>query len=144
MHRRRLLSFVLPLALVASSAIAAEKKDDKKDPALALQSDMLPVAVPVIYKGVIVNYVFVRVRIHLFKPDDAPIIHDKEPFIRDVLVRAANRTPFSVPNDLNRIDAPALEKLLFQSMDTIVGRGVVKLVEIYEQDPQRGLPRPKN
>ena len=130
---------------VAGAEGAEEKKggkDAKADPALAQQVDLMPVAVPVLHKGVIVNYVFVRTRIHLFKPSDAPIIKTKEPFIRDALVRSANRTPYNLPDDLNRIDAAALEKYLTQAVEGFVGRGVVKRVEIYEQNPQRGLPRP--
>ena len=123
---------------------AGEKKDGPKDPALALQVDMLPIAVPVLHGGIIVNYVFVRVRVYVVAPADAVTIHAKEPYIRDILVRAANRTPYSIPDDLNRIDAPAMERMLFQAVEGLVGRGVVKRIEIFEQHPQRGLTRPKS
>ncbi len=147
---RIVLSFVLSVILVsaaASHAMAEEKKggkDGPKDPALALQVEMLPIAVPVMHGGTIANYVFVRTRVYVFKPTDASIVHDKEPYIRDILVRAANRTPYSLPDDLNRIDTAPLEKLLQQSIDNLVGHGVVKRVEIFDQHPQRGLPRPKS
>ena len=142
------LSLLSALLFAASPAISAEEKkggkDGPKDPALALQVEMLPIAVPVLHAGVIVNYVFVRTRVYVVKPTDAVIIHEKEPYIRDVLVRSANRTPYSLPDDLNRIDAAPLEKILFQAVEGMVGRGVVKRIEIFEQHPQRGLPRPKS
>ena len=145
MHLRHALVAALAAVLLSSpcAATAGEKgKDGKDDPQLTQQVDLMPVAIPINYHDTLVNYVFVRIRVHLFRPTDAPAIHAKEPYIRDNLVRTAGRTSFNLPNDLNRVDAPAMEKMLFKVIEGMVGRGVVQRVEIFEQTPQKGLPRP--
>ena len=147
MMRRSILSAALA-ALVLSLPLAAgaeeKPKEGKDDPALTQLVDLMPVAIPIVYHDTLVNYVFVRIRVHLFKPTDAPAIHTKEPYIRDKLVRTANHTSFNAPTDLNKVDAAAMEKMLFQVIEGMVGRGIVKRVEIFEQTPQKGLPRPNS
>ena len=145
MIRRSILSAALAaLVLSGPMAAAAEEKpkEGKDDPLMTQQVDLMPVAIPILYHDVLVNYVFVRIRVHLFRPTDGPTIHTKEPYIRDKLVRTANRTSFNAPNDLNRVDAAAIEQMLFKVIEGMVGRGVVQRVEIFEQTPQKGLPRP--
>jgi hypothetical protein len=137
-----LAAILLCHPLAAAAEEKAKGKDGKDDPALTQQVDLMPVAIPINYHDILVNYVFVRIRVHLFKPTDAPVIHTKEPYIRDRLVRTANHTSFNAPDDLNRVDARAMEKMLFTVIEGMVGRGVVKRVEIFEQTPQKGLPRP--
>ena len=147
MMRRSILSAALA-ALVLTRPLTAgaeeKKKGDKADPQMMRQVDLMPVAIPILYHDTLVNYVFVRIRVHLFKPTDAPTIHTREPYIRDKLVRTANHTSFNGPTDLNKVDAAAMEKMLFQVIEGMVGRGIVKRVEIFEQTPQKGLPRPNS
>ncbi len=144
MIRRTILSVAIA-ALVLSVPVLAgaeeKPKEGKDDPQLTQQVDLMPVAIPILYQDALVNYVFVRVRVHLFKPTDGPAIHAKEPYIRDRLVRMANRTSFNAANDLNKVDAGAMESFLSKVIEGMVGRGIVKRVEIYEQTPQKGLPR---
>ena len=79
---RHALAAALAAALVCTpfAAAAGEKgKDGKDDPQLTQQVDLMPVAIPINYHDTLVNYVFVRIRVHLFRPTDAPAIHTKEP-----------------------------------------------------------------
>ena len=145
MMLRPILFAALAVVLLCHPLAAAagdKPKDGKDDPQLTQQVDLMPVAIPINYHEMLVNYVFVRIRVHLFKPTDAPMIHTKEPYIRDHLVRTANHTSFNAPNDLNKVDAVAMEKMLLKVIEGMVGRGVVQRVEIFEQTPQKGLPRP--
>jgi hypothetical protein len=148
---RRAFAAGLIVSLAASSlfssvATASEAKKGGKggeeDAQLSQQVELVPVAIPISYRDALVNYVYVRIRVHLFRPTDAPIIHVKEPYIRDRLVRTAARTSFALTGDLNRINSTAMEHLLFEMIEAMVGRGVVQRVEIYEQTPQKQQPRP--
>ena len=61
----------------------------------------------------------------------------KEAFLRDALVRAGHRTPFTVAGDWTVIDTAALSASLMRSAATIAGRGSVTRVEIVSQAPRR-------
>lgn len=128
----------------AATAGEAKPKDGKDDPKAQLQFDMSPVALPVVYHSVIVNYVFVKVRFVTGKPGDSAIVKAKEPYLRDTLVRSTSHTIYNTEADLNRIDSVAVQKLLATTVDGLVGKGVVKQVLIIDQVPQKALPRPNS
>jgi flagellar basal body-associated protein FliL len=150
MHRRAfaagIFTALATVCLIPRFASASEAKKGGKggedDAQLSQQVELVPVAIPISYRDALVNYVYVRIRVHLFRPTDAPIIHVKEPYIRDRLVRTAAKTSFAVTGDLNRINSAAMEHMLFQTIEAMVGRGVVQRVEIYEQTPQKEQSRP--
>jgi hypothetical protein len=154
-QRRHLLSLIAASSLIASSAFAGEeKKDEKKgdkkggkdgkDEAKSGTVELSPIALPVLWKGVIVNYVYVRLRLHLVRVMDIGPIRAKEAYVRDSVVRAAHRKPFLVPDDVNRIDEKALAAAFMADAPRAVGPGLIKSIEVFEQTPQRRLPRPSN
>lgn len=134
MRRRDLIaaSAVLPAAAVASSAAAGEKSSQA-----GAVLNISGVGLPVIANGRIQNYVFVSLRLHLGGSATPESVRPKEAYLRDALVRAGHRTPFTVANDWTRLDAAALSASLMRSATAIVGRGAVTRVEIIAQAPRR-------
>ena len=136
--RRRDLLASLPLVLAAGAAMAQTKEAGQF-------VDLSPVALPVVVRGKLINYVFVYIRINLTPSADLAHWRDREPYFRDALVRLGHRTPFTVPTDYTRIDEPRLKAALFQAAAAITGPGMIASIEILPGGgPMRrtGLPRP--
>ena len=138
--RRRTLFAGLTLAALAGAARAEPPK------AGGQFVDLAPVAMPVVVKGRLINYVFVYVRINLTQGADTPHWRDKEPYFRDALVRLGHRTPFTLATDYTRIDEARLKAAIYQAALAITGPDVVTGVEIMPGGgPMRrtGLPTPQ-
>ncbi|MCW2763822.1 MAG: hypothetical protein JWR85_4023, partial [Marmoricola sp.] len=95
------LLIALAVLTIASPAAAAEEKSQ----AAGQYIDVSPVALPIVVKGRLLNYIFVSVRLNLGPTVDSVALRTKEPYFRDALVRAAYRTPFTDPKSYVRIDA---------------------------------------
>jgi hypothetical protein len=134
------LLIALAVLTIASPAAAAEEKSQ----AAGQYIDVSPVALPIVVKGRLLNYIFVSVRLNLGPTVDSVALRTKEPYFRDALVRAAYRTPFTDPKSYVRIDASALKAAMMQEAARIVGPRRVTSVEITNSTPQRvvGVPRP--
>jgi hypothetical protein len=137
--RRVLIALCL---FLATPVLAAEGKD-KKDPA-GQYIDISTVALPVIWKGKLINYVFVGLRLNVNRGFDALVMRDKEPYFRDALVRAAHRTPFTDPKNFTRLDEAAIKRFIAAEAVRIVGPRAIASVEILSSQPQKlsGLPKP--
>lgn len=135
MNRRDLIaaSAVLPAAAAAGPALASSGGGSTAAPVF----NMAGVGLPVISGGRVRNYVFVSLRLHLGGHATAESMRAKDAFLRDALVRAAHRTPFTVADDWTRLDATALSANLMRSAATIAGRGSVTRVEVVNQAPRR-------
>ena len=123
--------------------MAAEKKPGAS---VDHSVDIATVALPVVWQGRVVNYVFTDVRVNLAPKIDAIKLREKEPYLRDALVRAGHRTPFTRPWDFIHIDERALVHALRPDTDRIVGPDAVASIEVLKQAPRQssGLPqRPK-
>ena len=95
------------------------------------------VGLPVIAGGRLRNYVFVTLRLYLGGSATPESMRPKEAFLRDALVRAGHRTPFTVADDWTVIDATAMSASLMRSAAAIAGRGSVIRVEVVSQSPRR-------
>lgn len=95
------------------------------------------VGLPIIAGGRLRNYVFVSLRLHLGGSATPESMRPKEAFLRDALVRAAHRTPFTVQDDWTVIDVAALSASLVRAAIPIAGRGSVTRVEVVSQAPRR-------
>jgi hypothetical protein len=137
--RRRL---ILPLVLIAfaSQAIAAEEAK-KPDEGGGNYVDISSVGLPTTRGGRLVNYVFAQVRLFLRPGANGTQLRTKEPYFRDALVRAANRAPFSLPNDANKLDEAALKRVMMTEAARIAGPGVVVGVQVMNQQPTRYVPK---
>ena len=138
----RSLIVAAALALLASSALGAEKEKPGAGSVgqyVALQ----PVGLPIVADGVLVNYVFVYVRVNLTGSADVAKLRAREPFFRDALVRAAHRTPFTLKSDYGKIDAPRLIATLTRDATAIVGPGQIKMIVLTSQQPRRRVITPR-
>jgi hypothetical protein len=95
------------------------------------------VALPIVVKGKLVNYVFVTVRLELAPLANATKLRDKEPYFRDALVRAGHRTPFTLASDLTRVDEVKLKAAMLREAQAIAGPNAVKSVQILNQAPKK-------
>jgi hypothetical protein len=149
--RRRLLlavAFAAPFAIGAAPAFASSgKKDEKKkegegqalDPTYKLGS----MTIPIIANGRIVNYVFVAMTLKLKEGADAAALKDQEPMLRDAIVRAAYKTPFTRADSWKEVDGPRLTSFVLGQCAVLMGKGKVASVEIVKQIPRQQLMPPK-
>lgn len=140
---RALVLAGLALTLGAVPARAAEKKAEAS---VEHYVDISTVALPIIWRGRVVNYVFTDVRLNLTPRIDAAKLREKEPFLRDALVRAGHRTPFVRPWDFTHIDERALTQALRPDAERIAGPEALASITVTRQTPRQtsGLPqRPK-
>ena len=139
---RRFLIALAPLLILAGTAHATSESKPVGD-----YVDILPLALPIVAQGRLVNYVFVTVRINVVKGANVAKLRDQEPFFRDALVRAAHRTPFTLQSDYQKIDEARLNAAMTREAAAIAGPGLVKSVVITSQVSQRRVggsrPAPK-
>ena len=141
MNRRRLIAAVAAASAVTSSPALAS--GGRAAPAAPSVMTLSGVSLPVIEGGRLRNYVFVSLRLVLGAQQTPRTMRDKAAFLRDALVRAAHRTPFTVAGDWNRLDERALAASLIRSADAISGRGSVARVEVVSQSPRRAMTTPR-
>ena len=143
MDRRTLLAAALALCAVSPARAAEEKKgkDEKGD--VGQYVDLKPVGLPIVSNRVLVNYVFVYVRINLTSIANASRLREKEPYFRDALVRLGHRTPFTLPSDLSKIDTVRLTAALKQEVVRIAGPGQITSVVVTSQAPRRRISTPR-
>ena len=138
----RAASILLALACLATPALASEEPKESKSAGQYI--DVSPVALPVIVKGRLINYVFVTVRLNLAGGADPVALRIKEPYLRDALVRVAYRTPFTDPKSYTRLNEAAIKAAMAREAVRIIGPRAVTTVEITNSTPQKlsGLPKP--
>jgi hypothetical protein len=142
--RRRLaiaLSCLVAVQAVAQAGSVSAAEPPKK-PAQPDYFDLQPIGFPVISKGALVNYVFVSFRLMLKPGQDAAKLREREPYLRDDLVRQGSRAPFNAPDNLVHLDDGRLKNAALASSRQFFGPGVVTSVQILTETPQRrtGLP----
>ena len=135
----------LPLAFTLASALALGgapvRAADTGKPAVN-RVDLNKVGLPVVWRGRLVNYVFVTVRLRLAPGRDGEALRAKEPYFRDALVRLGHRTPFGDGPDLSHVDERAIDAAMLREAQRVAGPGAIVGVEVLNQQPRRYLPRP--
>ena len=140
--QRRLLIALAPLLILGSTAHASEgPRAPKKD--VGQYVDLQPLAMPIVVKGQLVNYVFVYVRLNLTTGADVTRMRPKEPYFRDALVRAAHRTPFVLATDYQKVDEAKLIAAMMREALVIAGPGQIKSAVVTSQAPQKRVPQPR-
>lgn len=127
--------------LLARPALAEEKKDPKAGEG-GHYLDLQVIALPIVINGRLLNYSFVHARINFVETADAPKLRQKEPFFRDILIRAAYRTPFNTAKDANKIDEARFKATLARLAATVTGPGVVRSVDLTSQTPLHQMRNP--
>ncbi len=144
---RRALITALPAALLAGAAHAAGKKEKGKDgkegkEGVGQYVDLSPIALPIVSSnGELVNYVFITVRLVLTATANAMAWRAKEPYLRDALVRAAHKTPFT-GKTYTTIDEARLKAVLIREAGAIASPKDIKGVTILAQAPKRSTNLP--
>ena len=132
MDRRAFLTAGL-VAAAATSAQAAEEAESDGPGAY----DLTVVGLPVVVNERIINYIYVRLRLHVAVGTEPMSLRDKDPHIRDSLVRMGHRRPFTIDSDRNRLNGAAMAGHVMATAIRVCGRGVVTRVEVIGQQPQR-------
>ena len=141
MNRRTILAAATLALAPASAFAAAEGGAPPKDAGQFV--DLLPVALPILADGRLVNYVFVHVRINLTSAALPNRVRAKEPQFRDALVRAGHRTPFTVAADYSKVDTAKLSAVMMREAAAIAGPGQIKSVVVTSQQPRRRIATPR-
>jgi len=132
MDRRTLLTAGLAAA-TATHAKASEEPGSDGPGAY----ELTVVGLPVVAGDRVRNYIYVRLKLHLAAGVEPMSLRDKDPHIRDSLVRMAHRRPFTVEGDPNRLNAAAMAGHVMATAMRVCGSGVVARVEVISQQPQR-------
>ena len=130
------LAVAAALCVAAPARAAAELKSGEE------HVDYAGVPIPIVVNGRLVNYVFVVLRLVPQPGADPTRIKEREPFVRDYLVRLAHKQPFVVPQDLTRVDSRRLLSAVAAQAPRLIGPRLVRSVGIASATPQRrsGLP----
>lgn len=134
------------MALIASTLLAglayasgppAKEKAKAGEEGAELSSrsmDAPYLAVPVVRDGVLVNYLFVSIRIEIAGSVDLWRTRERAHFLRDALVRASHSTDLADPNDNNVLnEARALEVYRAAAIQALGERAVggISIVATY-------------
>ena len=122
---------------LAVPALASEKPKEDGNGPVGQYIDLVPMALPVIAKGMIQNYVYMRVRVNLSPGVDSAKAREKEPYLRDALIHAAYKTPFTRADSYLKLDEVRLGAVLAQQSRGFLGPKSVASVVVMSQDPQR-------
>ena len=134
---RHALIAVIALSLAAPAFASEKPKEGEGDGPIGQYIDLTPMALPVIDKGIVKNYIYLRVRVNLIQGIDASKARDKEPYIRDALIRAGHRTPFTRSDSYIKLDEAKLAAAVTRETALILGPRKVMSVTVTSQDPQR-------
>ena len=129
----------LAAAILALAPGAAAMAAENNPHAMKLSDggfDLVPVAVPVIVKGQVINYIFVSLRLFPTVLTQTTVLKPKEPFFRDALVRAAHKTPFTLANDYNHVDEARICAAMMVASRSIVGAGQLRAITVSKQQPK--------
>jgi len=123
------------LATASGPSEKAKEKGGEGGEALSSRSMDAPyLAVPVIRDGVLVNYLFVSLRLEIAQGVDLWRTREQAHFLRDALVRASHANDLSDPADINVLNqARAIEIYHAAAVEALGERavGAVTIVATY-------------
>jgi len=125
------------LAVPVFTSVAAEEKKEaakegepKKGPA-GTNVDMPYLMAPMTdAEGKLSGYAYMSTRLTAATEATALAVRDKLPFIQDAMVRDVNNAGIAVPEDLEKVDVPAVERRLLADASKVMGAGKVKQITI--------------
>lgn len=137
MRKLALILAFLASCLVTPALAAGPAAPLKVDPTIPLA----PVAVPVTHEGRLINYVFISIKVVLSPRADLITLSGKEPYFRDVLVRAAHRQNLMAPGDPNRINEALVKTIIMRESASFMDPRLIARVDIVRQDPRKFISR---
>lgn len=132
--RRIVLAMALSACPVSLWAAAPPQKDKKTTDKYVR---LAPVALPLVFDGRVVNYVFITVHVHLTPKADLMKVTAQEPVLRDALIRAAHNHSFATRDNRDRIDEALFKPVMLKEFSRLTGPDMVKAIEIVMQTPKR-------
>ncbi|HYD85930.1 MAG TPA: hypothetical protein VEA80_00505 [Vitreimonas sp.] len=116
----------------ASGAPAKQKAAaEEGEPAASSRSMDAPyLAVPVVRDGVLVNYLFVSVRVEIAQSVDLWRTRERAQFLRDALVRASHANDLAAANDDNALNEPLAIRVYTAAAAQALGERAVAGVSI--------------
>lgn len=137
-----LIASTLLAGLANSGAIAsgpaAKAKGEEEAGATSRSMDAPYLAVPVVRDGVLVNYLFVSVRVEIANGVDLWRTRENAHFLRDELVRASHSTDLSDPSDPNRLNEARAIEVYRAAAAAALGERAVSRVSIVASYSSRG------
>ncbi|MDC7681890.1 hypothetical protein PQU92_01285 [Asticcacaulis sp. BYS171W] len=121
--------------LTAAPALASAPAKEAGAPYIKLA----PVALPVIDKGRIVNYLFVTLKVNLTAKADVNTLRLKEPYFRDILIRTAHKQSFALPNKRDTLDEARLKAVMIPEFAKITGPNAIESLEVLAQNPKKSM-----
>jgi hypothetical protein len=112
--------------------------EDGGDASVSRSMDAPYLAVPVVRNGVLVNYLFVSVRIEINQGVDLWRTRERAQYLRDALVRACHANQLDEPNDVNALNQPRAIQVFHDTAVQVLGARTVGRVTIVASYSSRG------
>jgi hypothetical protein len=141
--RRAALIAVFAAVLGGLGAPAKAAEAGAPSPDADRSVTLATVALPLVFNGQVVNYIFVSVKLLLTPSADSTLLRDKEPFFRDALVRAGSRTPFVKAGDYNHLNDAMMKAALFREATAIAGPGKIAGIAILSETAEHRRATPQ-
>lgn len=126
--RRR--SVILAAGLAAGAAVPAAAQPAAQPASGPRVIEMSQIALPVTRDGRLLTYLFVSVRIDVADGVDIWATRERNHFLRDALVRAANRRPLADPDNLGVLIEPQATDAFRAAVVDALGARAVRAVSI--------------
>lgn len=108
------------------------------DASVSRSMDAPYLAVPVVRDGVLVNYLFVSVRIEINQGVDLWRTRERAQYLRDALVRACHANQLDDPNDINTLNQARAVQVFHDTAAQVLGARTVGRVTIVASYSSRG------
>ena len=144
--KRAIAMALLASALLAGHSVAFAAEHGAKghegggetDPGAARSMDAPYLAVPVVRNGLLVNYLFVSVRIEIAPGVDLWQTRERAQFLRDALVRSAHANALATADDPNLLDQARAIAVFRAAAVQVLGARSVGRVTIISSYSSRG------
>lgn len=114
------------------------KQGEGGEASVSRSMDAPYLAVPVVRDGVLVNYLFVSVRIEINQGVDLWRTRERAQYLRDALVRACHANQLDDPNDINALNQPRAIQVFHDTAAQVLGPRTVGRVTIVASYSSRG------
>lgn len=104
--KRAIAAALIASTMLTGLAASARASEHAQTSDASRSMDAPYIAVPVVRNGVLVNYIFVTLRIDIASSVDLWRTRERAHFLRDALVRAAHHTQLADPNRDDLLNTP--------------------------------------
>jgi len=98
------------------------------------------VGLPVVVNNRVVNHIFVNIKIMLSPKGDMVKLQEKEPYFRDLLIKASHKNDLMLAGRQDTLDEAKLNLVLIPEFAKLAGKGAIKTIVIITQAPKKKQP----